>query len=211
MVAAEGIGALSARRVAEHVGVSAGSVIHHFGSMEGLRQSCDEHVAAVIRHLKEQTFSSGPELDLTSVLRANQGPPLAGYLAAALTEDSPAVNQLVDDLVDDAVASLAHGVEFGMVLPTGDEEAARSRAVVITLWSLGALVLHRHLWRLLQADLVATGQDQEASLARYAAPAYELLSRGLFTAAEQTTRALTDLTNTPQSPTDPDDRSEGVR
>ena len=39
LIAAGGVEALTARAVAERAGVSPGSVIHNFGSMEGLRRA----------------------------------------------------------------------------------------------------------------------------------------------------------------------------
>src|SRR5699024_9952723 len=54
----------------------------------------------------------------------------------------------------------------------------RDRAVLLTLWSLGALVLHEHVHRLLDVDFLAYDGSPQ-SLQRYLYPATELHSQGL--------------------------------
>ena len=149
-IAEHGISGTTARKVASTAGVSPGLVIHHFGSMEGLRSACDQYVANTIRGFKEQTMSGGPTLDVLAALRDAPNGPLMGYIAEVLADDSPAVARLVDDLVDDAEGYIQQGVESGILQPSRDP---RGRAVVLTLWSLGTLVLHQHLRRLLGVDL----------------------------------------------------------
>ena len=95
---------MTVRKVAAAASVSPALVIHHYGSVEALREACDHYVAAEIRRLKSEAIAAGPALDLLAAIRRGHDQPLAGYLAAVLTEDSPAVARLVDELVDDAVA-----------------------------------------------------------------------------------------------------------
>ena len=149
-IAEHGISGTTARKVASTAGVSPGLVIHHFGSMEGLRLTCDQYVATLIREVKGRAMSGGPTLDVLAALRDAPNGPLMGYLAQVLADDSPAVARLVDDLVDDAEGYIQQGVESGMLKPSDDP---RGRAVVLTVWSLGALALHQHLRRLLGVDL----------------------------------------------------------
>lgn len=175
--AEHGVTATTARKVASAADVSPGLVIHHFGTMDGLRRQCDAHVAALLREQKRDAIARGIGVDVMAMLREVDGRygPIMAYLARILVDDAPAVADLVDRLVDDAEDALADGVDAGMVRPASD---ARARAVVLTLWSLGALVMHRHLERLLGVDLTAT---EDTQLARYVAPAYELLGTGVFT------------------------------
>ncbi|MGB7981994.1 MAG: TetR family transcriptional regulator [Candidatus Nanopelagicales bacterium] len=191
LVATDGLAALTARRVAHRAGVSPGSVIHHFESMAGLREACDDHVAANISDQKLRAMSAGAALDVVGTLRESEAGDLLGYLTAVLAEDSPAVGRLVDEMVSDALAYIQAGVDSGMIKPTDDP---RGRAVVVMLSSLGSLVMHRHLRRLLGVDLTAQGTDP-AALAPYLTPTYELYAQGLFTPAfsAQATCALADL------------------
>jgi AcrR family transcriptional regulator len=178
--AENGIADTTVRKVAESAGVSPGSVIHHFGSMEGLRAGCDEYVAATIRGYKRDAMTSGPSIDVLAALRDTSMGPLVGYLAAVLADDSPAVAKLVDDLVTDAEGYLQEGVDAGMLQPSADP---RSRAVVLTLWNLGALVLHQHLERLLGVDLTDPQLGSNPDIAAYALPVYEIYGEGVMSEA----------------------------
>ena len=153
-------------------------VIHHFGSMEQLRTECDHVVAAEIRHLKTAAVAEGAGLDILGALRESQAGPLAAYLAAVLTEDSPAVAQLVDEMVADAQAYTEQMVAAGMVRPSDDP---RGRAAVLTVWALGALVLHQHLRRLLGVDPTDPDFGRTPASAAYIGPVWEIYGSGLMT------------------------------
>jgi hypothetical protein len=134
-------------------------------------------VATTIREFKERVVSGGPTLDVLAAFRDAPNGPLMGYLAQVLADDSPAVARLVDDLVGDAEGYIQQGVESGMMRPSEDP---RGRAVVLTLWSLGALVLHQHLRRLLGVDLTDPEILTNATAAAYIAPVYEIYGEGIF-------------------------------
>ena len=176
--ATEGIRGTTARKVAALADVSPGSVINHFGSMEGLRQACDRHLLAVTRNRKQQAMAEGPNFDILSALRVEGNPHLLAYLAAVLTDDAPAVSELVDGMVADAEIYLAQGVETGMLKPSADPHG---RAVIMVLWNLGLLVMHHHLDRLLGADLVDPEFATSPSIANYLTPIMELYGEGVFT------------------------------
>ncbi len=175
-----GVRGTTARRVAEQARVSPGLVIHHFGSMDGLRAVCDAHVAAVIRHTKQEAIGSGLGLDVTAAWRDADIGHLGAYLAHVLADDSPAVAQLVDELVADAAGYLTKGMETGQIRPLADLDRV---AVILTLWSLGGIVLHEHMKRLLGVDITEPGFGAGPALAAYAGPAYEILGQGIFTDA----------------------------
>ena len=191
-IAEYGVAGTTARKVADVADVSPGLVIHHFGSMEGLRTTCDEYVSAVIRRYKQDAMSSGPNLDVLAALRSPDMGPLMGYLASVLADDSETVSVLVDDLVDDAEAYIQQGVESGMLQPSDDP---RGRAVVLTIWNLGAVALHHHLKRLLGVDLTDPDALTDPTFAAYAGPIYETYGNGFFTEAfaAQTREALSGM------------------
>lgn len=191
-IAEHGVASTTARKVADSAGVSPGLVIHHFGSMEGLRTACDDHVATVIRRYKQEAMSSGPNLDVLAALRNPAMGPLMGYLASVVASDSERVADLVDALVDDAEAYIQQGVESGMLQPSADP---RGRAVVLTIWNLGAVALHHHLKRLLGVDLTDTDVLTDPTFAAYAGPIYETYGKGFFTDAfaAQTREALSGM------------------
>lgn len=170
-----GVDATPVRRIAEVAGVSPALVIHHFGSKDALRVACDQHVAAVIRARKSASVQAGSSLDPVAALREQgDGPPLLAYLARTLTDGSPHVADLLDELVTDAVAYTAEAEASGMLRPCDDPHA---RAAVLLLWSLGAVVLHEHARRLLGTDLLGSPEH----LLGYVRPAFEILGQGVFT------------------------------
>ncbi|MEA2024908.1 MAG: TetR family transcriptional regulator [Actinomycetota bacterium] len=176
-IARHGIKETTARKVASIADVSPALVIHHFGSMDGLRSACDEFVATTIRDFKEKTLSTGPNLDVLAALRNAPNGPLIAYLAQVLADDSPAVARLVDGLVDDAEGYIQQGVDSGLLKPTDDP---RGRAVVLTAWGLGSLVLHQHIERLLGFDLTDPDALTRPTAGAYIGPIYEIYGEGIL-------------------------------
>jgi AcrR family transcriptional regulator len=172
-----GFRAATVRVIAERAGVSPALVIHHYGSKERLREACDAFVTGFVRERKVEAMKAGPGLDPLALLRDDDDRlPLLAYLARAVQDGSPAVAALVDEMVADAEAVLAAGVASGTVRPL---DHPRGVAAVLTLWSLGALVLHAHVRRILGTDL--TGPMSTAALsAGYSVPAMEILTHGLI-------------------------------
>jgi len=173
-----GIAATTVRKVAAAAGVSTGLVIHYFGSMDGLRAECDDYIAADIRQRKTEALSTGPGADPLAAMRDSKVGSLMRYLARVLAEDSPSVNTLVDEMVADAEEYLQQGVENGTLRPSTDP---RGQAAVLTMWSLGALVLHRHLERMLGVDITDPDLAAGPALAAYTSPALEILGQGILT------------------------------
>jgi AcrR family transcriptional regulator len=177
-IADHGVASTTVRKVAASAGVSPGLVIHHFGSMDGLRAACDGHVSAVIRQRKADALTAGPNVDVLAALRDGSLGPLLAYVARVLVDDAPAVARLVDDLVDDAEAYIEMGVESGMIKPSADP---RSRAVILTIWNLGALALHHHVRRMTGVDLTAPTLGEEPAATSYVRPVFEIYADGFIT------------------------------
>lgn len=177
-IADHGLADTTVRKVADAAGVSPALVIHHFGSMAALRRACDEHVASVIRERKTEAISGGPGIDVLAALREADYGNLTGYLARVLVDDSDLVNRLVDDIAADAVEYIEQGVENGMIRPSGDPHG---RAALITLWSLGGIVLHHHMQRLLGVDITDPDVAHDPEFVRYVRPALEVAGTGMFT------------------------------
>jgi AcrR family transcriptional regulator len=172
--AADGVAGTTVRAIAAEAGVSPALVIHHYGSKDALRVACDQHVAALVRESKTAAMAAGTQLDPLAALRqTGEGPPVLRYLATTLVDGSPHVAELVDELVADAVGYMEEGVASGMLRPSDDP---RGRATVLTMWSLGALVLHEHVGRLLGIDLT----DDPSQAMPYVLPAAEILGRGVL-------------------------------
>lgn len=186
-----GVAATSVRTIAEAAGVSPALVIHHFGSKADLRVACDEHVAETIRTSKQEAMASGPDLDpLAAVRRASGMAPLMRYLARTLVDGTPQVAELFDEMVADAEHYMADGVAGGMLRPSAHP---RGRAAVLVTWTLGALVLHEHVERVLGVDL--TGDPNDAlTTPEYIGPVLEMYTDGVLTeeAGARLSQALVD-------------------
>lgn len=175
-----GVAGTSIRTIAAAAGVSPGLVIHHFGSKAALRSACDEYVDRTLMTRKDEAISSGEPVDPLGMLRElRDGPPVTRYLARTLGDGSAPVARLVDAMVADALEVTRHGVEAGIVNPAPDEEA---RVAILTIWSLGALVLHEHLTRILGEDITA---DLTAA-SRYLPASVEILGRPVLTESAYT-------------------------
>ncbi|MFC3453771.1 TetR/AcrR family transcriptional regulator [Amycolatopsis speibonae] len=162
---ADGVAGTSVRAVAGDAGVSPGLVLHHFGSKDGLRQACDDHVLDSIRS------GSGEGTDaLAEVLHA--ATPVRRYLARAFLEGTSGVSALFTEIVERTEAWLAEGENQGWVRSTDD---SRARAVVYVSWLLAPLVLGDHVGRLLGGDPAET-----ATAVRGATAGLEMLTHGLF-------------------------------
>ena len=172
--AASGVDGTSIRTIAGAASVSPGLVIHHFGTKDGLRVACDQYVAARIREQKAGAMAQGAGFDpLASLRGATSGPPIIRYLARTLVDGSPHVAELVDELIADAVAYIDVGVESGLLTPS---EHPRERAALITLWSLGGLVLHEHMTRHLGVDITGDAFSDPAAAWPYVGAALDVFS-----------------------------------
>lgn len=138
--AADGMTA-SLRSIAADAGVSAGSILHHFGSRAGLRRACDDHVLEVARTAKSTVISSRSAAAgafLTQMAQVEGYAPLVGYVLRCLQAGGALADEFIDHFVRDAATYLEDGVHAGTVNPSRDPVA---RARVLTEMSLGALLL----------------------------------------------------------------------
>jgi AcrR family transcriptional regulator len=172
---ADGFGA-SVRAIATDAGVSPGLVIHHFGSKDGLRATCDEHVLRVIREAESETYTQGSPADWLAQLAAlDDYAPVVGYLVQALLAGGDLAATLLERMTTDAEAYLADAVAAGTMRPSHDPAARASFLVDVGIGAVLAFV-RRH---------PPVDGDYRATLRRYAEanalPALELYTQGLLT------------------------------
>lgn len=131
----------SVRSIAADAGVSAGLILHHFGSRAGLRQACDDHVQAAIRDSKSEVMGpvGAPAALLAQLAQLEGYAALVGYVLRCLQAGGELTTRLVDGMVADAVEYLDQGVEAGTISPSRDEVA---RARLLTDFALGSLLLN---------------------------------------------------------------------
>jgi AcrR family transcriptional regulator len=126
------------RVIAKDAGVSPALVIHHFGSKDGLRAACDEHVLQQRLMLEDGIFQD-PDGELIRAtfgnLRAFDEP--VAYLLRAVLEGGETARAIIDRTARVTEKYLESGVAAGVVRPCADPAA---RARYLTYMSLGMLV-----------------------------------------------------------------------
>jgi AcrR family transcriptional regulator len=171
----DGFGA-SVRAIAADAGVSPGLVIHHFGSKEGLRAVCDEHVLRVIREAETDAFTQRAPADwLSQLATLDEFAPLVGYLVQALLAGGDLAATLLRRMTEDAEQYLADAVAAGRMRPSRDPAARASFLVDVGIGAVLSFV-RRH---------PPVDGDYRTTLRAYAEanslPALELYTEGLLT------------------------------
>ena len=65
--------------------MTAGLVVHHFGSKDGLRRACDEHVLAIVRAEKTKALTDGTgAMLLAQMAMVEQYAPMVQYLLRSM-------------------------------------------------------------------------------------------------------------------------------
>ena len=201
-IAQRPVGTTTVRDIAAAADVSPGSVIHHYGSMDGLRDACNQFVAELVRTSKGEAVRTPSGLDVLGSLHSLSDLPITAYLAKTIVDDSPAVAKLIDEMVDDALAYTEDGVAAGTLRPSDDP---RGRAILLTVWILGGLVLHSHLERLLGVDITDPEVFASPEVGAYFAPAIDILANGVLepSYAIEMAAAIDAATSTFQRDTEP--------
>ena len=172
----DGFGA-GLRTIADDAGVTAGLIVHHFGSKEGLRRACDAHVRALLRTAKEEALTdTGTGSLLARMADIEEFAPIVRYLLRSVQAGGELAATTAEHMIGDAAAYLAAGEAAG-VIRTSRDPAARTR--FLAYQGLGSLLA----WFTLHPD---DGDDARfaASLREYVRtitfPAVELFCQGLF-------------------------------
>jgi len=127
------------RAIAADAGVSAGLVIHHFGSKDGLRAECDTFVLEVVKNEKSDAMADPTPGDVIGRLaKIDEYASLFAYIVRSLMEGGALAAKFVDGLIADADAYLATGEAAGTVRPSEDPHG-RSRTLVAT--QVGLIVM----------------------------------------------------------------------
>jgi len=173
LIGRNGFAATSARGVATEAGVSAGLVIHHFGSMRELKNACDDFI---ITEVARRKTGMGDD-DLNAAVQEwysdlDRYQPWLSYLGRLFTDDSEAGADLFDRFVSLSRTMLDEGVANNQVRPSADEYA---RALLLVTHSLSTLILQGHIARSL-----GSGQLSLESLSRMGNAALEIYTEGLY-------------------------------
>jgi AcrR family transcriptional regulator len=169
----DGFEATTVRSLAEEAGVSPALVIHHFGSKEGLRKACDNHVIDQIRTVKRDAIETGKVNDASMMSAGFQSAgPLMRYMAWALGAGSPAAAQFFDDMVTESAVLLELAAQHGVLAPSPDP---RARAAMQLAMQMGSLLMADHLGRAMGVDPLST-----EGVMRISRATLELFSGAMF-------------------------------
>ncbi|WP_433711118.1 TetR family transcriptional regulator [Nocardia sp. CA-084685] len=174
----EGFG-VGVRAIAKAAGVSPGLVNHHFGSKDGLRAACDEHVRSLIRTAKtEYVLEPSPTATLQALTEIEEYAPLIAYLMRTFQTGGALLVTWFEQMVADVEAYLAIGIEAGTLRsPTDLKATARYLATQSGGGFFFFLQLH---------EASHDGElDYRKALREFAdqmmLPAVEMSTHGLFT------------------------------
>jgi len=163
------------RAIATAAGVSAGLVIHHFGSKDGLRKVCDEHIAEQIRSAKSESIqSSDPATWFAQMAEIEDYAPMMAYLVRSMQSGNELARGFWQKMLENVEQYLETGVRAGTLKPSRDPKA---RARYLGMMSGGGFLLY--------IQLHDNPTDVRAVLRDYAEdmvlPALEVYTNGLMT------------------------------
>ncbi len=162
------------RRIAEAAGVSAALVIHHFGSKDGLRKVCDDHIADVIRSTKSESIqSSDPATWFAQMAEIEDYAPMMAYLVRSMQAGGDLAKTLWHTMIDNAEQYLEEGVRAGTITPSVDP---RARARFLSMSGGGSFLLYLQLHDN-PSDLRAVLRDYSEEMLL---PALEIYTHGLM-------------------------------
>lgn len=148
--ATQGVDGTSIRGIARAAGVSPGLVQHHFRNKDALRAACDEHVMALMMHIKETGVIGGGMGDPAFIAGAIRSlEPAMRYMARALADGGPAANSMFDAVFTFTEAYIRRG-DVGV--PPPDDADIPAIAAVQTAMQLGLLMLQSHAYRVLGGE-----------------------------------------------------------
>lgn len=162
------------RAIAEAAGVSAALVIHHFGSKEGLRAACDDHIAEEVRSGKlESMRANDPATWFAQLAEIESYAPLMAYLVRSMQSGSELAKTLWRKMIADAEEYIAEGVRNGVLKPSRDPTA---RAKYMVLSGGGGFLLYLQLHDN-PTDLRAVLRDYSEEMML---PALEIYTEGVM-------------------------------
>jgi TetR/AcrR family transcriptional regulator, regulator of cefoperazone and chloramphenicol sensitivity len=152
----DGFAATTVRRIALDAKVSAGLVVHHFGSKQGLIEACDAYAI----EFSQAAHERGEPLEGSGEV--------LGYLARSTVERAHSTAAMFDEMVTRTEQEL----EQTGARDSGDPKL---RAAVIVSLELGGFAMRTHLARYLGVD-----PSSRQGFVRLGEAIAEVLTKGLY-------------------------------
>jgi AcrR family transcriptional regulator len=162
------------RSIAEAAGVSAALVIHHFGSKDGLRKACDDHIAEEIRTGKSASLQTKDPADwFAQMAEIESYAPMMAYLVRSMQMGGDLAKMMWQRMIDNAEEYLEEGVRNGVLKPSRDP---RARAKYLGMSSGGGFLMYLQMHEN-PTDLRAVLRDYGEEMVL---PALEIYTEGLM-------------------------------
>jgi AcrR family transcriptional regulator len=165
---------IGVRAIASAAGVSAGLVIHHFGSKDGLRKVCDDHIAREILSAKSESIqSSDPATWFGQLAEIEDYAPMMAYLVRSMQSGGDLAKAFWQQMLENTEKYLEVGVQAGTIKPSRHPKA---RAKFLGLMGGGGFLLYLQLHDN-PTDLRAVLRDYAEDMV---IPALEIYTTGLM-------------------------------
>ncbi len=171
---------MTVREIAAEAGVSAGLVMHHYRSMDGLRDAVDRRAVAFFEEMIGELARIGEEGDSASLAelfggRLESEPAMTAYVRPLLADGGEAADALFAKLFEATVTGMRSLVAAGIARPARDEPV---RTAFLLANDLSLVLLRRQIAR-------ATGTDplSREGLARWTAAVMDVYTAGVFAAS----------------------------
>ncbi len=177
LFAARGTSGVTVREIAAEAGVSPGSVMHHFGSKDGLKVAVDRRAAVFVEEMLAQMARLGEVGGVASLAALfaesfEREPALAAYVRRLLFDGGEAADELFARLYEASLTGTHALVEAGVVRASQDEAV---RVAFLLANDLAVILLRPQLEQVLGCDPLG-----DAGLPRWTAEAVDVYARGLF-------------------------------
>jgi len=175
----------SVRAIADRAGVTAGLVLHHYGSKQGLREAVDQYVLESVRAAWVELAEISADTDHLAIRRRGfqvlfqQHPHMGRYLRRALLESSDASVAFFDGLMQLSRTLFTPLRAAGLTQPTSDPDAQVLLSMVLGLMPV---LLPRHIERNLGISL-----RSDEGVRRWSSAEYEFLTHGSLREAPEPT------------------------
>lgn len=168
------------REIAAAAGVSPALIMHHYGSLDGLRTAVDDHVLAVFETLLAEATAGGPHVydpatagSIAASLARQLPPdsPIPRYLRRLMLGDTAAARTIFGRLYQISRAALSAMTAAGIAASGADPDL---RAAFLMVNDLALLLLHEQI-----AEAVGVDPLSPDGIRRWTAEALDIYGNGL--------------------------------
>ena len=179
LFAERGAAAVTVREIAAAAEVSAGLVMHHYGSKNGLKEAVDRRAVAFFEEMIGELARVGEQGGSASLAemfadRLEREPAMTAYVRRLLADGGQAADALFARLFEATVAGMRSLVAAGIARPARDEPI---RTAFLLANDLSLVLLRRQITRVTGTDPLT-----RQGLARWTTAVMDVYTGGIFAA-----------------------------